>query len=510
MREAKLTQPPNETHLLSAPLLSAILDLAPGQSDPRILGLTADSRRVQPGWLFAALPGVKVDGASFIPAALAQGAVAVLAAHGTDPIDGVPVITRANPRQALAQAAARFYGAQPEIMTAVTGTNGKTSTAAFYRQIWQRLGQASAAIGTLGVTAPGWDSKGGLTTPDTVALHEILARLAAEGVTRACMEASSHGLDQYRLDGVRLQAAGFTNLTRDHLDYHPTMAAYGEAKLRLFRELLPEGAAAVVNADSDFAPQVIAAAQARKLRLLTYGVQGHDIRLQASRPVPGGQILTLDLLGDFQEVFLPLAGGFQVANALCALGLALATGAEPAQALVALSQLEGVPGRLQAVATRSNGAAIFVDYAHTPDALETILTALRPHAARELVVVFGCGGDRDPGKRPQMGLIASRLADRVIVTDDNPRSELPSAIRDQILSAAPLALEIGDRAQAIRTAIQGLQAGDVLVIAGKGHETGQIIGAETHPFDDAQEARDVVANLAPAPIAPAQAQGGPS
>jgi UDP-N-acetylmuramoyl-L-alanyl-D-glutamate--2,6-diaminopimelate ligase len=462
--------------------------------DVTIAGLTADSRAVRPGWLFAALPGAKADGRSFVPAAIKAGAVAVLAPEGShlELPPEVVLVTDANPRRRFALMASAFHGAQPRVMAAVTGTNGKTSTAEFFRQIMTRLGQPSAAIGTLGINAPGWDNAGGLTTPDPAALHADLARLAAMGVTHACMEASSHGLDQHRLDGVALTAAAFTNLTRDHLDYHSGMEAYAEAKLRLFTEILPEGACAVINADSDLAPRLVELCAKRDIRVLGFGASASDLRLVAARPAAQGQDLDLEIMGRAVTIRLPLAGRFQAGNALAALGLALACGADAQAALEALTHLAGVPGRLQKVASRANGASIYVDYAHTPDALETVLKALRPHAARRLVLVFGCGGDRDPGKRPVMGAIGCRLADAMIVTDDNPRSEDPALIRAAVRGVCPGGIEIADRREAIQAAIAGLQKGDVLVIAGKGHEQGQIIGNKVMPFDDAEEALDAV------------------
>ncbi|EME69201.1 UDP-N-acetylmuramoylalanyl-D-glutamate--2,6-diaminopimelate ligase [Paramagnetospirillum caucaseum] len=458
--------------------------------DVTISGLTADSRAVRPGWLFAALPGARADGRAFIPAAIAAGAVAVLAPEGSrlELPDEVVLVTDANPRRRFALMASVFHGAQPAVMAAVTGTNGKTSTAEFFRQIMARLGHVAASIGTLGITAPGWDNSGGLTTPDPAGLHADLARLAGMGVTHACMEASSHGLDQHRLDGVRLAAAAFTNLTRDHLDYHADMEAYAGAKLRLFAEVLPEGACAVINADSDLAPRVVELCAKRGIRVLGYGRAATDLRLIEATPAAHGQDLDLEILGRAVTVRLPLAGRFQADNALAALGLALACGADPESALAALEHLDGVPGRLQKVAECANGACVYVDYAHTPDALETVLKALRPHAARRLVAVFGCGGDRDPGKRPLMGAIGCRLADAMIVTDDNPRSEDPAAIRAAVRGVCPAGIEIADRRDAIRAAVAGLQKGDVLVVAGKGHERGQIVGSAVLPFDDAEEA----------------------
>jgi UDP-N-acetylmuramoyl-L-alanyl-D-glutamate--2,6-diaminopimelate ligase len=393
--------------------------------------------------------------------------------------------------------ASAFYGAQPATMVAVTGTNGKTSTADFARQIWIGLGHKAASIGTLGIVAPGWDNKGGLTTPDPETLHANLKALADMGVDHACIEASSHGLSQYRLDGVAIKAAAFTNLTRDHLDYHGDMASYGQAKQRLFSELLPDDGVAVINADQPQSSDFIAIAQRRGLKVLTFGQKGTDIRLISAEPLSHGQKLSLDMFGTRCQVLLPLAGTFQAWNALAALGLVIATGADAQSALAQLATLNGVPGRLQMIAHRQSGASIYVDYAHTPDALETVLTALRPHVAdgARLVCLFGCGGDRDPGKRPQMGAIAEKLADIVFVSDDNPRSEDPALIRQAILAATPSATEIADRGQAIRTAVGTLKAGDVLVLAGKGHERGQIVGKSVLPFDDAEEAQKAVAEI---------------
>jgi len=457
--------------------------------DPIIGGLTADSRAVRPGDLFAALPGSKVDGRDFIAQAVAQGAAAVLVPTGTR-VEGVVVVEDDEPRRRFAQMAARFHGGQPAVMAAVTGTNGKTSVVNFLRQIWTRLGLQAASLGTIGLIAPHRVEKGSLTTPDPVSLHKTLAELAEAGVTHAAFEASSHGLDQYRLDGVNLAAAAFTNLTRDHMDYHGDEAHYFAAKARLFTEILAPQGVAVINADSPHGAQLAALC---RQRVISFGqAEGADLRLLATTPTAHGQDLTLSLRGEPLQLHLPLAGTFQASNALCALGLAIAAGADPKAAAEALTHLEGVPGRLQKVAQTAKGAPVYVDYAHTPDALATVLAALRPHASRRLVVVFGCGGDRDPGKRPQMGAIAADLADRVFVTDDNPRSEEASSIRAQILAACPGATEIGDRRQAILTAVLGLERGDVLVIAGKGHESGQIVKDQVLPFDDAEEARAAV------------------
>ncbi|HYH36913.1 MAG TPA: UDP-N-acetylmuramoyl-L-alanyl-D-glutamate--2,6-diaminopimelate ligase [Azospirillum sp.] len=469
--------------------------------DIDVTGLTADSRAVEPGFVFAALPGAKADGRAFIADALARGAVAVLAPRGTTLPAGstAALIEDDQPRLAFARMAARFHGRQPETVVAVTGTNGKTSTVQFARQLWTALGHKAAALGTLGITGPGVDRYGSMTTPDPVTLHKVLAEVAEAGVDHLAMEASSHGLDQYRLDGVRVSAAGFTNLTRDHLDYHGSMEAYAAAKAQLFGRVLSPGGGAVLNADS---PEFAALAEIcthHGHRLFGYGFAGRELTVRSVEPMPHGQRLHLTVLGRDHTVELPLVGRFQAWNALCALGLVLATGAdaesEVDRAVEALTTLDGVKGRMQHVATHPNGAPVFVDFAHTPDALETVLTALRPHAAGKLVVVFGCGGDRDRGKRPVMAELAGRLADRVIVTDDNPRTEEPASVRAEVLAGYPAAEEIGDRHAAIRAAVRGLAPDDVLVIAGKGHEQGQIVGTEVRPFDDATEARAAVAEI---------------
>jgi UDP-N-acetylmuramoyl-L-alanyl-D-glutamate--2,6-diaminopimelate ligase len=450
-------------------------------------GLAVDSRAVKPGDVFFALAGSKTDGSRFIDAAIASGAVAVASDHPPQGPCRVPFVVTPNPRRALALAAARFYPRQPATIAAVTGTSGKTSVAAFTRQIWQRLGHASASIGTIGLVSPKRTIYGSLTTPDPIALHRQLDEIAAEGVTHLALEASSHGLDQYRLDGVRITAAGFTNLSRDHMDYHPDIAHYLAAKLRLFRDLVAADGVAVISADHDCSQAVIDAARARDLRIVAVGSKGNGagegIRLIGADIDGFAQQLTLEHRGRRHAVRLPLVGEFQVENALVAAGLAIGTGSEPKAVFATIELLEGAKGRLERVAER-NGAPIFVDYAHKPDALAKALRALRPYARRKLVVVFGAGGDRDAGKRPLMGAIAAENADSVIVTDDNPRSENPDLIRSAILSAAKGAKEIGDRSEAIRTAIAGLQPGDALLIAGKGHETGQIVGDRTLPFSD--------------------------
>ncbi|MBB3932922.1 UDP-N-acetylmuramoyl-L-alanyl-D-glutamate--2,6-diaminopimelate ligase [Kaistia hirudinis] len=466
-------------------LIASDLSLPPDAAGTEIAGLTSDSRAVQPGFLFVALKGVAADGARFAADAVRRGAVAIVAAPGALGSElGVPVIEAADPRLALARIAARFYPLQPEKLVAVTGTSGKTSVAVFVRQIFKAAGFPAASIGTIGVVSPAGAEYGSLTTPDPVALHQMLDRLAREGVTHAALEASSHGLDQRRLDGVRLVAAAFTNLGRDHMDYHPTVEDYFAAKLRLFTVLLPADGAAVVDMDGPYGARVAEIARTRGQRLIDVGRNGTAIRLLSVNEHDDGQALALSVLGEAMSVDLPLRGGFQVSNALVAAGLAIGAGIAPAVAIAALGQLTGAPGRLERVGSTLSGGQIFIDYAHKPDALDVALAALRPLAKGRLIVVFGAGGDRDAGKRPLMGAAASRQADLVIVTDDNPRSEDPATIRAAILAAAPGAIEIGDRARAIGEAVAMLEAGDVLCIAGKGHETGQIIAGEVHPFSD--------------------------
>jgi UDP-N-acetylmuramoyl-L-alanyl-D-glutamate--2,6-diaminopimelate ligase len=410
--------------------------------------------------------------------------------------DAVAFIQVANARRALSLAAATFYPRQPATIAAVTGTSGKTSVAAFTREIWTALGLQAASIGTVGVVSPKGEEYGSLTTPDPVELHRSLDRLAGEGVTHLALEASSHGLDQHRLDGVRIAAGAFTNLSRDHLDYHPTLEAYLAAKLRLFSDLIAPGGTAVINIDDRYAGQVVAAAEKRGLTVMTVGEKGADIKLIGGAIDGFAQIVEIAHDGKTYKVKLPLVGGFQVQNAAVAAGLAIATGAEPARVFAALEKLTGAKGRLELSGTR-NGAPIFIDYAHKPDALAKALAALRPYASGRLIVVFGCGGDRDTGKRPIMGRIAHDNADRVIVTDDNPRSEEPGAIRAAILAAAPGATEIGDRAQAIRAGITELKSGDVLLIAGKGHEIGQIVGGKVLPFSDHDAVAAVLQDMRP-------------
>ncbi len=474
--------------------------------DKDIVGLTCDSRQVEPGFLFAALPGTHVDGRRFIGDAMARGAVCVLASEGTDPAltgPNVPLLTDPNPRRRYSLAAAKFFAKQPKSIAAITGTNGKTSVAGFTRQIWAGLGYKAASAGTLGVELSGFEpdrvpelkSKYGLTTPDSVDLHRSLAEMANVGVDHLALEASSHGLAQYRLDGIKISTAGFTNLSRDHLDYHVSVEAYLEAKLRLFSELVTDGGVAVYNADDAYAEAFRSAGQRRGLRLLSYGRKGDDIRLLHLEPESDGQKLLIEVFGAEHEITVPLAGAFQASNALCALALVVGMSGNVDGAIAQLKQLKGIPGRLERVTQTPNGATVYVDFAHTPDALETVITALRAHTENRLHVVFGCGGDRDPGKRPEMGAVAVRLADRVVVTDDNPRNETPETIRKQILAACPGAVEIGDRRTAIAKALANLQAGDVLVVAGKGHEAGQIVGDQVLPFDDRKVIRALVAEM---------------
>ena len=465
-------------------------------ADPMITGVTADSRKVAPGSLFVALPGSTADGRAFIPQALSQGAAAVLAPADTDAALAPVLVTSGDVRRSYAIAARSFYGAQPKTCVAITGTNGKTSVAAFCRQIWAGLGLSAASMGTLGVlkqtgnvnqalTGPG------LTSPDAADAARLLAQLAADGVTHLALEASSHGIDQRRLDGVSLKAAAFTNLTQDHLDYHGDMEAYRAAKLRLFDTLLPRGRTAVLNADSEAYSSFAAASIMSGLGVMGVGERGRDLTLVSRSAVPEGQRLTLDIGGTLHEVLLPLAGAFQASNALVAAGLCIAAGEKPERVLSALEKITGALGRLQRIPGAGRGE-VYVDYAHTPDGLETVLKALRPHATGRLIVVFGAGGDRDRAKRPLMGEIAGRLADIAIVTDDNPRSEDPAVIRRAVREGCPDALEIGDRRAAIRHAVGQMRGGDVVIIAGKGHEQGQIVGGTTHPFDDATEAAEAL------------------
>ncbi len=470
--------------------LATGLDVPEAAKGLKVSGLTADSRKVGPGFLFAALKGATVDGTKFAPDAAASGATVILcAAEAAEAVrancpGNVVVLGAVEPRQVLARMAARFYGAQPDTIVAVTGTAGKTSVAHFVRQIFQAAGHPAASLGTLGTIKPDGESYGGLTTPDPVALQKELAELEAEGINHAALEASSHGLDQYRLDGVRLTAAAFTNLGRDHMDYHPSIEDYLRAKLRLFSELLPAGGTVVVDPGEKYADRVLDVARERGHVVLTVGETGKDLQLNGLKPSGAGQELTLQTARGEYKVTLPLIGRFQVSNALIAAGLAIAAGIDTGTALRGLENLKGAPGRLELAGKTRTGGLVFVDYAHKPDALDNALAALRPFADGALSVIVGAGGDRDPGKRELMGAAAARHADLVIVTDDNPRSEDPALIRKAVLSGAPGAIEISDRFEAIAEGVRRLKTGDILCVAGKGHETGQIVGDTVIPFSD--------------------------
>jgi UDP-N-acetylmuramoyl-L-alanyl-D-glutamate--2,6-diaminopimelate ligase len=459
--------------------------------DVEINGMTADSRRVAPGYLFAALQGTVTDGRKYIPQALKAGAAAILSDSAVDGVNAPQVIAD-DPRAALAHAAKRFYARQPDMMAAITGTNGKSSTVDFLRQIWQSAGLTAASMGTLGAVGPEGHIDVGHTTPDPVTIHETLALLDEQGVTHCAMEASSHGLEQRRLDGVTLSAVAFTNFTQDHLDYHATMEEYLDAKLRLFSALAPKGIPAIINADSPQREPFEKAAIEAGLNVMSVGWRGADLKISELMPKASGQTLFLNWRGQQRSVDLPLIGEFQALNALTAAGVALALGADFETVSKGLAALKTVKGRLEFVGETEAGAGVFVDYAHTPDGLDVLLRAARPHTAGRLFVVFGCGGDRDALKRPLMGGVAEKHADVLIVTDDNPRSEDPAVIRKAILAAAPSARDIGDRGDAIRAAVSELKAGDTLLIAGKGHETGQIIGDRIVPFSDQETALEAL------------------
>ena len=481
--------------------LEAYLDVPPAARGIDVSSIALDSRAVGPGALFAALPGAKADGIRFAADAVRAGAVAVLAGDDAPGlIEGAPVLRHAEPRWALAKAAALFHPRQPERIVAVTGTAGKTSVASFTRQIWERAGVAAAMIGTTGVEAPGRAAYGSLTTPDPVTLHALLDELAGEGVTACAMEASSHGLEQHRLSGVDIRVGAFTNLGRDHMDYHPTVEHYLAAKMKLFDRMDPARHVAVVNADDEYSARVIEHVRGLGLSLHTVGRGGAYLRLVRVEQEQFRQIAEVEHEGRTHRVPVPLAGEFQLSNALVAAAMAtLGVHGDMGEALAALEHLRGASGRMELVGKARTGAPAYVDYAHKPEALENVLRALRPYTTGRLVLVFGCGGDRDPGKRALMGEIAERLADTVIVTDDNPRSEEPAAIRAAILRAAPGAREIGDRRDAIITAVRGLSTGDTLVVAGKGHEEGQIVGTETLPFSDHAVLREAIASDRPGP-----------
>ena len=474
---------------------------AAGGANPGITGIAVDSRQVRDGFLFAALPGTRVHGGEFIQYALRMGAAAILTdAEGARiacaelAVSESVVIVADDPRQSLAYCAALWFGAQPGVMAAVTGTNGKTSVATFLRQIWQALGLEAVNLGTTGVEG---DYQAPLqhTTPEPITLHRVLAECSAAGIQFAAMEASSHGLAQRRLDGVQLRAAGFTNFTQDHLDYHDSFDDYFDAKAGLFARVLPEEGVAVINTDDPRGVDMVAIARARGQQVITVGREGADLELTAQRFDATGQDVRFTFRGRAYLARLHLIGGFQADNVMLAVGLAVACGAEPERVFDVLGDLKTVRGRMQLAATRASGATVFVDYAHTPDAVATALRAMRPHVMGRLIAVVGAGGDRDAGKRPLMGQAAADNADLVFVTDDNPRSEDPALIRAAVLAGAPGAVEVGDRAEAILRAVDALQPGDALLIAGKGHESGQIIGDDVLPFDDCEQASVAVAAL---------------
>ncbi|WP_375685219.1 UDP-N-acetylmuramoyl-L-alanyl-D-glutamate--2,6-diaminopimelate ligase [Bartonella sp. TT110JLCBS] len=451
----------------------------------KITGISADSRQVLPGYVFVAVQGKKSDGRHYINDAIKRGARAIVTdCHAVLEDLSVPILRVSNVRHSLALAAARFYGSQPETVVAVTGTSGKTSVVSFLRQIWTHVGFCAASIGTVGVVSPKRNVYGSLTTPDPVVLQRLLSEISHEGVTHAALEASSHGLDQRRLDGVRLTAGAFTNLGRDHMDYHRCVEDYLRAKMRLFDTLLPESAPALIFADDVYSQKVIDVVTQARRRVLTIGRKGQFITINRVEHQRLKQCIECRVENNIYTFDLPLAGDFQVANALMAAGLAIATGASPRKVFSALETLQGAPGRLEFVGKTENNAPVYIDYAHKPEALEQVLLSVRPFTQGRLVVVFGCGGDRDQGKRPLMGKIAADKADIVIVTDDNPRTEMPEKIRKDILQAVPTAIEIADRGEAISYAVELLKAGDTLIIAGKGHEDGQIIGQTTYPFSD--------------------------
>ncbi len=468
-------------------------DLIADAGDAAITGFALDHRKVAPGTIFGAFLGARVNGEDYIPAAVAAGAIAVVTRSGVA-VDGAVAVTADEPRAVFARLAARYFAPFPQTVVAITGTNGKTSCAELTRQLWRLAGQVSASIGTLGVTTANDQVSTGLTTPDVVTFLANMAGLQREGVTHASFEASSHGLDQYRTEGLPVAAAAFTNLSRDHLDYHGTMEAYFAAKLRLFTDVVGDDGAVVAWADdAPWSGRVIAAAAARGLRLLTVGSAGDTLRLLSRTPTQLGQTLAIAAGGTTHSVQLPLIGAYQAANALVSAALVIATGGDVAATLANLARVQPVRGRLERAVIARSGAAVYVDYAHTPDALVAAAEALRPHVTGKLHLVFGAGGDRDIGKRPLMGQVAARIAEHVIITDDNPRSEDPALIRAAIRAAAPGAEEIADRRSAIAAAIAASAPGDVVLIAGKGHEQGQIVGTQVLPFDDVQVARECAA-----------------
>lgn len=476
--------------------LSDLLGLTSDAASVMIKGITTDSRAVKRGDLFVALPGVNVDGRDFIDAAVSKGAAAVLSTKGAVVPGGrVPLIEVSNPRREYADLSANFYQGQPEHMVAVTGTNGKTSVAEFTRQLWAQLRLTSASLGTLGVRSAPVERPGGLTTPDPMALHAALYDLAKAGVTHAALEASSHGLDQYRLDGVNLQAAGFTNLTRDHLDYHGTEISYLFAKARLFGELLSPDATAVINIDAPYGREVDDLTWGRGLKRITVG-RSEKATLQIIDVVPsvGAQALTVLADGKTHKITIPLIGSFQAENAVLAAGLVMATGYSAEEVLPHIAKLKGVPGRMEFMGKTVSGGAVYVDYAHTPNGMETALKAARAHNPSKISIVFGCGGNRDKGKRPEMGKVAADGADNVIITDDNPRYEDAATIRSEVLAACPDALEIADRKEAIAKAINDLKKDEILMITGKGHELGQTVGDNILPHSDLAEVTRILSD----------------
>lgn len=479
-------------------LLSKLTKLSLIGPDVEITGVTEDSRKVEPGFLFIATPGLKQDGREFIPDALKKGALAVMIPEGTEAVPSVTTIKTPDIRIETAAFAAAFYPRQPEVIMAVTGTSGKTSTAQFARELAQALGHPSASIGTLGVVTAEGAHYGVLTTPDAITMHRLLDECAGKGITHVSMETSSHGIDFHRLDSVKFKVGAFTNLSRDHLDFYPTMEAYFEAKKGLFSRLLPQGAAAVLNADIPEYEPLLEIAKARKLNVISFGKNGKELRLIDVRSDSGRQILTVEAFGKSLEVALPVLGGFQVWNALCASGLVIGGGEDPVRTVEALAKMTVVPGRLQFIGKTKTGGEVFVDYAHKPGAVENVLSAMRPYVEAhkaKLGIIFGCGGNRDKGKRPMMGEIAEKNADWVIVTDDNPRFEEADVIRSEIMAACKdraKVHEVGDRRAAIVEGINKLGAHDVVIIAGKGHEPGQIVKDKVLPFDDAEEARKVL------------------
>ncbi|GAA4724362.1 UDP-N-acetylmuramoyl-L-alanyl-D-glutamate--2,6-diaminopimelate ligase [Sphingomonas lutea] len=467
-------------------------DLAGVDSDSKVTGFALDHRKVAPGSIFGAFRGEVANGEDYIPAAVERGAVAVVARPDAT-VARVPHLADAEPRRLFADLAAKFYGPYPETVVAVTGTNGKTSTVEMTRQVWRMTGHRSASIGTLGVTTSDDQVKTGLTTPDVVTFLSNMAGLKRMGTSHVAYEASSHGLDQHRCEGVPLAAAAFTNFSRDHLDYHQTMDAYFEAKMRLFEQVLPPGSPAIIWTDDTKSDEVIARAQRAGHKVMTVGRTGDVIRLVEQSPTPLGQTLILDHGGKSHRLALPLIGAYQASNVLTAAALVLATGGDWPSTFSAMQRVAPVRGRLERAVITGQGAPVYIDYAHTPDALEAAIAALRPHVEGKLITVFGAGGDRDQGKRPEMGAVATRLSDVVIVTDDNPRSEDPARIRADIMAGAPGATEVDGRREAIAEAVKMARAGDIVLVAGKGHETGQIIGDRVLPFDDALVAREVAA-----------------